>query len=284
MTYQEVWTSGLKMLQNAGIEDARETTGVLFERVYGIDAAHFILHRDENAPSELRHEFRMLIERRCHHEPLQYIMGRCGFMNWDFYVDRSVLIPRQDTETLVEEFLTDITRVRPDKILRILDLCTGSGCVGISVKKYLDKLGFPSKMTLADVSVDALTVARKNARDNEAIVDFVISDLFEHIAGQYDAILCNPPYIPSADCTELMPEVSWFEPRMALDGGEDGLDFYRRLAAEARDHLLPGPGLYMEIGHDQAKTAGALFKEAGWSRISLRQDLAGHDRVLKVRP
>ena len=114
MTYQEVWTNGLKMLQNAGIEDARECTGVLFERVYGIDAAHFILHRDEQAPAELRHEFRMLIERRSHHEPLQYIMGSCGFMNWDFFVDRSVLIPRQDTETLVEEFLADITRVISD--------------------------------------------------------------------------------------------------------------------------------------------------------------------------
>ena len=285
MTYQEVWTNGLKMLQNAGIEDARECTGVLFERVYGIDAAHFILHRDEQAPAELRHEFRMLIERRSHHEPLQYIMGSCGFMNWDFFVDRSVLIPRQDTETLVEEFLADITRVRPEKILRILDLCTGSGCVGISVKKYLDQLGFPSKMTLADMSVDALTVARKNARDNEAIVDFVISDMFENLEGQrYDAILCNPPYIPTETCTGRMPEVSWFEPRQALDGGADGLDFYRRLAAEAKDHLLPGPGLYMEIGYDQAKSAGVLFRDAGWSRISLRQDLSGNDRVLKVRP
>ena len=285
MTYQEVWTGGLKMLQNAGIEDARECTGVLFERVYGIDAAHFILHRDETAPAELRHEFRMLIERRCHHEPLQYIMGTCGFMNWDFFVNKSVLIPRQDTETLVEEFITDITRVRPTKILRILDLCTGSGCIGISVKKYLDKLGFSSKMTLADISVEALTVARKNARDNEAIVDFVISDMFENLKGQqYDAILCNPPYIPTADCAELMPEVGWFEPRQALDGGEDGLDFYRRLAAEAKEHLLPGPGLYMEIGFDQAKTAGRLFHDAGWSRISLRQDLTGNDRVLKGRP
>ena len=211
---------------------------------------------------------RQAVTRRLSGEPLQYILGEWEFMGLPFYVGPGALIPRQDTETLCEAALSWL-KLRPDA--RVLDLCCGTGCIGVS----LAKLG-GAQVAFADVSPDALTLAQRNAVRNGVDGAFYESDLFAHVPGVYDLIACNPPYLSAAEMKACQKELT-FEPALALYGGEDGLDFYRRLAAAWAAHVRPGGLLLMEIGYAQGAAVQELFPGA-----KILKDICGLDRVACV--
>ena len=220
---------------------------------------------------EQTEEFRSLLSKRAERIPLQYITGVQEFMGLSFKVNSNVLIPRQDTETLVEEALK---RVRPG--MRVLDMCTGSGCVLVSILKNVPNVeGYGY-----DISKQALVVAKENARMNGVSAVFERSDLFENVTGEFDVIVSNPPYIRSGDIPQLMPEVANFEPIAALDGKEDGLYFYRKMIEQAGSYLRPGGALMFEIGWDQGRYVSELMRDAQYQEVRIVKDLARNDRVV----
>ncbi len=271
MRYREALREGERQLSAAGIDDARTDAWLLLEMVCRMERSAYFLHMEEEMPEERQREYEIALHKRAEHVPLQYIIGETEFMGLKFKVNSHVLIPRQDTETLVEEALRI---VRPG--MRILDLCTGSGCVIVSIlHNAVDVEGCAT-----DISKQALNVAKENARLNNVAVLFERSDLFDHVDGAFDLIVSNPPYIPTGDILDLMREVRDFEPPEALDGGEDGLCFYRRIAADCGAHLKPGGRLLLEIGYDQAEAVTELLAAAGFSGVRTIRDLARHDRVV----
>lgn len=278
MTWQRLLDEGIHQLQEAGVADARLDAWYLMEDVFGLDMPRFLLCRNEAA--ELTNDgreaaYHAALTRRSRGEPLQYITGKADFMGYTFEVGPEVLIPRQDTETLCETALERLKRKNGP--VRVLDLCTGSGCILISIVL----LGREVSGIGADISEEALKVAGGNAqRLCPGRAGFVCSDMFADIEGRFDMIVSNPPYIRSADIPGLMREVAGHEPVSALDGGEDGLAFYRILARQAGEYLVPGGDLIMEIGFDQASDVSLLLEEAGWSGICVIKDLPGHDRVV----
>lgn len=236
---------------------------------------HFQLDRALDAGTYAQLE--TLLKRRANGEPLQYILGGAYFMGLRFSVDKRVLIPRQDTETLAE---SAIIALRGMKKPRVLDLCTGSGAIGISIKTLIPS----AEVTLADVSRDALDVAHKNAHDLNADVDVRHGDLFKAVGrDQFDLIASNPPYIPRGDIDALQKEVQ-YEPLLALDGGEDGLDVYRRIAKEAPAHLKPKGYVYLEVGIGQADAVLQLIREnIDCAESGVINDLNGVPRVVWAR-
>lgn len=213
-----------------------------------------------------------MVMRRLAHEPLQYILGEWEFMGQRFYVNENVLIPRQDTETLVEIAESTINKYG---FRSLLDICTGSGCIGISVAK---RTGIAA--TLSDISVSALKTAERNALLNDVPFAIVKSDMFRDIVGRFDVITANPPYIESSICNSLQKEVQ-FEPRIALDGGDDGLKYYRIIRKDFMTHLMPNGILIMEIGYNQGESVPALFADLG--EVNVYKDLCGNDRVVTVK-
>lgn len=213
----------------------------------------------------LRERIEGIVKRRAQGEPLQYILGKWEFMGLPFYTRHCALIPRQDTETLCEEALAIGGRT-------LLDLCCGTGCIGVSLAKLG---GF--QVTFGDISRDCIDLARENAALNGVAGSFVLTDMFGNISGSYDMICVNPPYIPTSDLALLQAEVKR-EPALALDGGADGLDFYRRIARDYAAHLNPGGALLMEVGAGQAEDVAAMFPNA--RRI---EDICGIERVVTVR-
>ena len=207
--------------------------------------------------------------------PLWYVMGDADFYGYKIKVDERVLIPRPETEELAQQVIASA-----EEGDNILDLCTGSGAVAIAVYKELEKSRRKANVTAADVSGDALALARENAETNGADVTFVQSDLFSRIRGRYNIIVSNPPYIPTKDIEGLQREVREFEPRLALDGGEDGLDFYRRIAQEAGKYLVRGGMLIMEVGMGEAEDVVKLFKYCDYAMIV--KDMQGVDRFVKI--
>ena len=272
MTYQELLELGTKSLEQAQENDAELDAWYLLEYVSGMQRAAYYLHMKEEAEADLVTRYRELIERRQAHEPLQYITGHQEFMGLDFCVTPAVLIPRQDTETLVEQ-----VQDRLQEGDRILDICTGSGCILISLLHA--KPG--CRGTGVDISPEALAVAQENASRLQVEADWMCSDLFAGVTGQYDIIVSNPPYIATAELQTLMPEVIRHEPVGALDGQEDGLHFYQSICAEAPAHLSVGGWLFFEIGYDQAEAVSQLMREAGFGEIAVIQDYCGKDRVVK---
>jgi release factor glutamine methyltransferase len=215
----------------------------------------------------------MLVKKRAERVPLQYITGEQEFMGLPFHVNSNVLIPRQDTETLVEEALK-VT----EPGMRVIDMCTGSGCVLIAILKNVHGATGAGY----DISKQAIIVAKENAKRNEVAAVFERSNLFEDVPEEkVDVIVANPPYIPTGELAVLMPEVAQFEPHQALDGGEDGLDFYRRILARCGDYLNPGGHLLLEIGYDQGEAVSAMLRGAGYTDVCVVRDLAGNDRVVK---
>ena len=213
------------------------------------------------------------IEKRSKRIPLSHITNSRDFYGYTFFVNENVLIPRQETEVLVEEAL------KVCKGKRVLDLCTGSGCIIISLAKE----GNLKEAVGVDISKQALEVATKNAVDLEAEVLFLHSDLFEQVEGTFDVIVSNPPYIPTLEIEELMPEVRLHEPMLALDGTADGLAFYRKIINEAKRYLNKGGSVLFEIGHDQGDAVKNLFLEAEFEDVTVIQDLTGRDRVVTAR-
>ena len=293
MTIRDILTNIRERLQKAGIEDFEYESWVLLEWKLHIDRAEFYMNPNGEVKQELLEDLEEVLLKREQRVPLQYLMGECEFMGFDFSVDERVLIPRQDTECLVELAVEDIRNVKTqnrcefnnaadqknEQKVKVLDLCTGSGCIGISVKKLCQN----TEVTLADISEGALAVAKKNAENLNANVTLIRGNLFENIEGRFDYILSNPPYIPSQVIQGLMPEVKDHEPRMALDGEPDGLKFYRILAEEGKKYLKNGGSIYMEIGWDQAKDVTEIFEAMGFSGRRTVRDMAGNDRVVCAR-
>ena len=272
MTYREAIVSGEKSLCEAGIADARNDAWLLLTMACKIDHTYYYMHIDEEMPEELQHEFEVLIKKRAERVPLQYITGEQEFMGMTFHVNSNVLIPRQDTETLVEEALKV---VKPG--MKVLDMCTGSGCVLISILKNVHGTGGYGY----DISKQAINVAKENAKLNDVPAIFERSNLFEDVADEtFDVIVSNPPYIRSDEIPFLMPEVSEFEPHEALDGKEDGLFFYRKIIQESPDYLTDGGYLLFEIGYDQGQAVSELMRTEGYCEVQVVQDYAGLDRVV----
>ena len=270
MTYREGLAAGEKILGKAGIADAKTDTWLLMEMACKIDRNFYYMHMMEDMTEEQAKQYQLLIKKRAERVPLQYITGEQEFMGLTFTVNSSVLIPRQDTETLVEEALK---AAKPG--MNILDMCTGSGCVLISILKNVDAKGIGY-----DISKQALNVAKENAKRNHVVCEFERSDLFENVDGTYDIIVSNPPYIPTEVIHTLMPEVKEFEPMEALDGMEDGLHFYRRIVREAKEHLAKGGYLVLEIGHDQGASVSEMLEYGGYAEVRVIKDLARNDRVV----
>ena len=274
MTIREVLTNIRKQLQKAGIEDFEYESWAFLDWKLHIDRAEFYMNPNGEVKEELLEELESVLKQREQRVPLQYLMGECEFMGYDFYVDEQVLIPRQDTECLVELAVESI-RKELTKV-RVLDLCTGSGCIGISVAKICPDI----EVTLADISDGALSVAKKNAQNLGADVTLIKGNLFENIEGRFDYILSNPPYIPSEVIEGLMPEVKEHEPRLALDGEADGLSFYRRIINAAPDYLNSDGRIYFEIGAEQGEDLTRLMNERGFCEVKVHKDLAGLDRIV----
>ena len=272
MTYREAIVSGEKSLCEAGIADARNDAWLLLTMACKIDHTYYYMHIDEEMPEELQHEFEVLIKKRAERVPLQYITGEQEFMGMTFHVNSNVLIPRQDTETLVEEALKV---VKPG--MKVLDMCTGSGCVLISILKNVHGTGGYGY----DISKQAINVAKENAKLNDVPAIFERSNLFEDVADEtFDVIVSNPPYIRSDEIPFLMPEVSEFEPHEALDGKEDGLFFYRKIIQESPDYLTDGGYLLFEIGYDQGEAVKNLMEAQDFACVEIKKDLSGLDRLV----
>ena len=273
MTRKEIREETACRLREAGIEEYEYETWMLLEWKLGVDRAEYFMDPDAEVPQEQWNDLDAALRKRERRIPLQYLMGSCEFMGYSFAVDERVLIPRQDTECLVELAVEQMRR-SPEPC-RVLDRCTGSGCIGVSVKLLCPQ----AQVVLSDVSEGALAVAGENARRLGAPAELVQGDLFENVQGTFDYILSNPPYIPSKVIDGLMPEVRDHEPRLALDGTEDGLHFYRRIVREATKRLRPGGRLLFEIGQEQGEALLSLLQEAGYEETAIRQDLAGLDRI-----
>lgn len=272
MTLSQACLFGEKRLEEAGVPEAGLNAWLLLEYASGCTRSHYYAYPEEPLSEEAESEFRGLLEQRCRRVPIQYITGVQEFMGHSFLVNAQVLIPRQDTEVLVEEALKYL---KPG--MRFLDLCTGSGCILLSLL-----LSCPEASgTGSDISRGALQTAEKNRDRLAPGAVLVESDLFDGIEGVFDMIVSNPPYIRREELPDLMEEVRLYEPVSALDGHEDGLYFYRRIAGESPSYLKPGGRLYLEIGYDQGVTVPQLLKEQGFCEIEVKKDLAGLDRVVK---
>lgn len=274
MTYREARIKAAGRLADANIENEAAESWFLMEFVCNITRSFYLLHEQDVMPEDQEQAFFEMTEKRCRHIPLQYLTGEQEFMGLPFRVNENVLIPRQDTEVLVEEALKVITDGDA-----VLDMCTGSGCIAVSVRSFCPD----AEVSGCDISAAALDVARENAKQNGVSVRFVESDLFSNIEGQYDVIISNPPYIPSDVIPTLMPEVRNFEPMGALDGRGDGLFFYRKIVEESNRYLVPGGYLLFEIGYDQGEDVSLMMRENGFYEIEVIPDLAGLDRVVKGR-
>lgn len=274
---REVYTEGKNRLQKAGVQSYEFDARQLLFFVFSIDANQYLLNQSmplgEGEEKKVNSYFEA-IQKRSEKIPLQYITGEQNFCGLDFYVNENVLIPRLDTEVLVEKILE---YEEPGQ--RVMDMCTGSGCIAIT----LQKLGGFQVMAV-DISEEALTLARKNAQRNQAQVTFFQSNMFDQLSNtsKVDVIVSNPPYIESKVVDELDDEVKKYEPRLALDGMEDGLHFYRILAREGKRFLNEGGRLYVEIGFDQAEAVKEIFGAQGFLDIQVYKDLAGLDRVVAM--
>lgn len=279
MTIKELTAAGAQRLTEAGVEEALIDTRLLLSYVLGVDRSYIYTHPDDELPEDKARRFESLIDERAERTPLQHIVGEQEFMGLTFKVNEHVLIPRQDTEILVEEALKEL-----HDGMDILDLCTGSGCVILSLLHYSNSC----RGTGVDISSEALLVAGQNARSLGIPLELLEGDVLElgfelkiPEGRLFDMIVSNPPYIPTEDIATLMPEVRDHDPYIALDGGVDGLLFYERIADIARDLLKPGGSLLLETGCDQGESVCAILADRGFGFIERIKDYGGNHRVVK---
>lgn len=262
-------------LEAAGIVDSQVDSWLLAEFVFGITRAKYYADMQMTVDEKDAEKYNELVNQRAGHIPLQHLVGTQEFMGLTFKVNENVLIPRQDTELLVEnvvDYLENDERT-------VLDMCTGSGCIAVSI----DRLSKGSKVTAVDISEKALEVAQENNRLNNANVTFIQSDLFTNVTGKYDIIVSNPPYIRTDEIPKLMEEVKMHEPVMALDGMEDGLYFYKKICSEASDYLNDNGKIFFEIGYDQGDDVSEILRQNRFCNIEVLKDLSGNDRVVIAR-
>jgi release factor glutamine methyltransferase len=280
MTYRELYEYGINKLSEAGIDEAALDARLLLEHICHTDRNELLVHGD-SIRSDLEKQFyEIVIEKRALRIPLQHITGVQEFMGLEFKVNEHTLIPRQDTEILVEESMRHVSDG-----MRILDMCTGSGCILLSLLKYSNEC----EGVGIDISKEALIVARENASRLGLDAEFLCGDLFEPLENYvskktkdrlFDVIVSNPPYIETAVIPTLMPEVREHEPMMALDGMEDGLYFYRKIVDKSIGYIRKGGNLFFEIGYNQGEAVSKLMSDAGYSQVRVIKDYAGLDRVV----
>lgn len=276
MKLSELYGLFVDTLNKSGFAEAESDSILIFEYIAGIDRVKLTLEGDRELEPGIEEKLKAALAKRLTHMPVQYITGYQNFMGLEFMVSKDVLIPRMDTETLVEEVL----RLGLSNV-RVLDICTGSGCILLSILKYV----YGSSGVGVDISDGALGVAKANSEALGIDATFIKSDMFENIPKdeRFDIVVSNPPYIRSDVIGTLMSEVKDYEPLLALDGSEDGLKFYRIIADRAPEYLNNGGMLFLEIGYDQGAEVSALLSAAGFTDVEVIKDLSGLDRVVSGR-
>ena len=276
MKLSELYGLFVDTLNKSGFAEAESDSRLIFEYIAGIDRVKLTLEGDRELEPGVEEKLKAALDKRLTHMPVQYITGYQNFMGLEFMVSKDVLIPRMDTETLVEEVL----RLGLSNV-RVLDICTGSGCILLSILKYV----YGSSGVGVDISDGALGVAKANSEALGIDATFIKSDMFENIPKdeRFDIVVSNPPYIRSDVIGTLMSEVKDYEPILALDGSEDGLKFYRIIADRAPEYLNNGGMLFLEIGYDQGAEVSALLSAAGFMDVEVIKDLSGLDRVVSGR-
>lgn len=284
LTIKQAVLQATSRLAEEGIAGPKLDAEVLLCHLLHKERTYLIVNSAKALDQELVEAYRALVEERAMGKPIPYITGKKEFMGLTIRVNPSVLIPRADTETMAEEAIETLCEGKygiggPS----VLDLCCGSGAIGVSIAKLMQRV----KVTGADISAEALAVAMENAKLNKVKkkMKFVQGDLFGAVkkSARFDLIITNPPYIKTQTITQLQREIRNFEPRLALDGGEDGMDFYRRILPEAAGHLKKNGMLFMEIGYDQGEAVKKLAEATGLYReVSLLPDLAGFDRIIRA--
>lgn len=275
MKIEELLRYGKEKLEKQKVEDTSIISRILMQYVLKIDRNKLIINKNDNVDINKENEYKEYIEKIIKGKPVQYITNNQEFMKLNFYVDENVLIPQPDTEILVEEVIKSID-IKEN--IEILDMCTGSGCIGISLAKNIEN----TKVTLVDISKEAIEIAKKNAIQNgvENKVTFIQSDMFENVKGKFDIIVSNPPYIKT-DIIQTLDKQVQNEPHIALDGGEDGLDFYKILINEAHKYLKKDGKIFLEIGYDQKQEVESLAKQSKhYKKIETIKDLSQNDRVI----
>lgn len=276
MKISEVLKETVKILEENNISDSKPKARRLLAYSLNKSKEYLIIHEDEEIPEQIYNVYLEKIERLKNHEPIQYILGNQEFMGFDFYVDKNVLIPQPDTENLVEEVI-NIVEKNDFKQPKILDICTGSGAIAISLAKLIKG----SIVYGSDISDGALKIAENNSISNQANVFFMKSDIFKNIFKEFrfNIIVSNPPYIETETIKTLDKEVQK-EPYIALDGGEDGLKFYREIAENSKYFLEENGFLALEIGYNQKEKVEEILKKNQFKNIYFRKDLAGNNRVI----
>jgi len=275
VTYNEILKELKERFEAAGLPEPSSDAMLLMDYIAGMNRTKLFLSGNEEVPADILESLREAAGKRILRIPLQHITGFQSFMGLEIAVDENVLIPRQDTEILVEEIIKE-----GSSGLRILDLCTGSGCILLSLLKYMNNC----EGVGVDISEEALELARKNSERLHIPATFIHSDLFDSLSkndDKYDIIVSNPPYIKSDDIDGLMDEVRLHEPLIALDGDTDGLKFYRIITDRSGEYLSIGGKLYFEIGYDEASEVSRLMTDAGFIDVRVIKDLAGLDRVVR---
>ena len=279
MKIEELLREGKKVLEKNNIEEASIISRSLLQYVLKIDRNKLVINKDEEVENNKENEYIGYIKEVVAGKPVQYITNKQEFMGLSFFVDENVLIPQPDTEILVEEAIKYANQIKEN--VEILDMCTGSGCIGVALAKHVKN----AKVTLVDISTKALEVAKKNAKENEVKekVNFIQSDMFENIKSKFDVIVSNPPYIKTKVINELDLQVQ-NEPHLALDGGENGLKFYEILINEAPKYLKENGKIFLEIGYDQKKEVEELARNSKlYKEIETVKDLANNDRVIELK-
>ena len=279
MKIQELRNIGRNKLAENNVDDVFIKIDILLQHLLKINKTELIINQENEVTKKDENKFFKCIEEVISGKPIQYITKSQEFMNLKFYVDENVLIPQPDTEILVEEVIKRINEIKKEKIIKVLDLCTGSGAISISIKKYVNE---NVEVYATDISEKAIKIAKKNAKNNDVKVNFILSDMFENIKeDDFDIIVSNPPYIESKTISTLSKEVQ-NEPHIALDGGEDGLKFYKIVAENVNKFLKEKGQVFLEIGYNQKESVEKIFEDTKkYFCISCIRDLANNDRVLK---
>jgi len=283
MKIKELLNKGIEELTKGKVEDNNIKARILLEYVLDEDKKYILINSEQEVSKEKEIEYIKRIDEMIVGKPLQYITNKQEFMGNEFFVNENVLIPQPDTEVVVEEVLKyiNVIRNKGKSEIKVLDLCTGSGAIAVSIAKHTkgDVIVYAS-----DISEDALEIAKKNAIKNEVKVQYILSNMFEKIEGmKFDIIVSNPPYIESRVIEKLSKEVQ-SEPHIALDGGEDGLNFYRIICEQADEYLKADGRLFLEIGYDQKEKVLELFKNKEiYDSIVTKKDFGGNDRVIIIK-